>query len=116
MIKNIFHKKELVQGPQKYAMIDYVKRNLNLDIFVGNTLDGTTSGAYLHADSSSDDAYIGAKKPGATVEQPWKGYIYDFHLYVSSHTDTVTTHASVCAASNCSTLEFNQYDDVANVP
>ena len=33
LIKNIFHKKELVQGPQKYAMIDYVKRNLNLDIF-----------------------------------------------------------------------------------
>ena len=65
----------------------------------------------LHSDSASDNAYIGAEKPAGTVVNPWKGYIYDLHIYVVHHDTATTTHDSVCAATNCSTLGFDEFDD-----
>jgi hypothetical protein len=59
----------------------------------------------------ADDAYIGAGWTGSAVQNPWKGYIYDLHIYVSEHTIAVTTHDLVCAASACSTLGFDDYED-----
>ena len=82
-------------------------------MYIDNVSDASTTWTNLfYVDPSSSGAYIAAKRNASAGPylNRWHGYIYEFHLYLSSHDTSNTTHYLAGCTSGCSTLDFDEYD------
>ena len=84
-----------------------------VEVFLNNASDGssTLSNVFL-LDGTSYPGYIATKTTTSASDfgDRWNGYIYEFILYQSKHTNSNTDHGSTCT-TNCLTIDFDEYFD-----
>ena len=84
-----------------------------ITMYLNNSSDSSNTQLNLfYVDPSDNGGYLAAKRDTASTPyvNRWNGYIYEFHLYLSTHDISNTTHSLAGCTSGCSTLDFDVYD------